>query len=226
MCQPLAVGPPVSVDDCIQPRPGAYLSGCEPGSARECHDRTCSPCPGDCLRRARGREAACRRLSDPAGAPDGRLSGRRPDRHSGAAGRGACSPSGSASNSWSRTSRAPAATSRPRRRSIRHPTATPSWSAHRPTPSTPRSTRSSPSISCATPCRSPAWRGCPTRCSCIRRCRRVPSRSSSPTPRPIRARSTWPPRATAPPSIWRARCSRRWPASTSSTSPIAARSRR
>ena len=38
--------------------------------------------------------------------------------------------------------------------------------------------------------------------------RRRPSPSSSPTPRPIRARSTWPPQASAPRRICRASCSR------------------
>ena len=56
----------------------------------------------------------------------------------------------------------------------------------------------------------------------IRRFRRRPSPSSSPTPRPIQARSTWPRPATAAPPTCRANCSRSWPASTWCTWPIAA----
>ena len=46
--------------------------------------------------------------------------------------------------------------------------------------------------------RSPASSGCRWWCSSIRRCRRRPFPNSSPTPRPIRARSTWPRPAPAP----------------------------
>ena len=50
--------------------------------------------------------------------------------------------------------------------------------------------------------------------------------SSSPMPRPIRARSIWARPASPPPVTWRENCSRRWRPSTSCTFPIAAPPRR
>src|SRR5262249_16397610 len=52
--------------------------------------------------------------------------------------------------------------------------------------------------------------------------RQRPLRSSSPTPKTIRARSTWHPPAPAPRPIWPASCSRRWPTPTWCTSPTGA----
>ena len=78
----------------------------------------------------------------------------------------------------------------------------------RRTRSTRRSTTSSISISSATSRRSRASSACPSSWWSIHRFRPRRFPSSSPMPRPIRARSTWRRAATGPAAMWPASCSR------------------
>ncbi len=132
----------------------------------------------------------------------------------------------SASRCWSTTSRVRATTSPPTSCSSRRPTATRCCSSIRRTRSTRRCTPSCRSTSWPTGRRSRASRGCPTSWRSTRRYRRRRSPSSSPTRRPIRARSTSPRRAAAPRFTCRASSSSRWLASTCCTCPTRARHRR
>ena len=101
MCQ-LPVARPsrytLAVDDCIQPRPGAYLSGRDRPADIAMTSLARLALGIACVALVRVRECRGRRLPDAAGAPDRRLSRRRPDRHPGAP-RRRSSASVSASNS-------------------------------------------------------------------------------------------------------------------------------
>ena len=120
-----------------------------------------------------------------------------------------------------------AAISPPRRWCGRRPTATRCCCVTSPTRSTPRSMTSSISISSrdiapvAGIMRGAQRHGGQSVVSGQDGCR-----SSSPMPRPIRARSTWRRPASAPRRTWPASCSSRWPASTWFMWPIAASRRR
>ena len=101
-------------------------------------------------------------ISRPAGAHHRRLSARRLDRHLRPPVRAMAEREARPAVHRSRTSRAPATISAPSRPPSRRRTATRCFSPIRPTPSTPRSTSSSISSSCATSRRSPASSACPT----------------------------------------------------------------
>ena len=95
------------------------------------------------------------------------------------------------------------------------------WPSRR-TQSTRRSTTTSISISSVTSRRSRAWSGPPSSWWSIHQFRPGRFPSSSRTPRPIQARSTWRRPGSAARPMSSASCSRRWPASTCFTSRIAA----
>ena len=85
-----------------------------------------------------------------------------------------------------------------------------------------RFTTTSVSISSATSRQSRALSGCPLSCWSIHRFQPKPFPSLLRTPRPIRASSTWRRAAAGADPMSTESCSRRWPASTWSTSRIAA----